>query len=152
MMCRQFDSGPQPFMSDCGAMNLTEADASFLEAVTREFAFLSTEHGFEAGRPEWDGRAVLIKHLHPSLEIRNALEAGTSYMTYFTPLRRGQTTKRVDANLNKLFVDVELRQLVKTEDGIELDDHEKQYRDISELQRAVARRATASRRYVPLLI
>ena len=68
-------------------MKLTEADASFLDAVSREFAFLSTEHGFRAEEPEWDGRAVLIKHLHPSLEIRNSLEAEASYMTYFTPSR-----------------------------------------------------------------
>jgi hypothetical protein len=134
------------------AMNLTEADSSFLDAVIREFAFLHAEYGFEAGEPEWDGRAVLIKHLHPHLEIQNSLEAETTYMTYFTPLQRGRTTKRVDASLNKLFVDFELRQLVTAEDGTELDDYEKQYRDISELERAVARRATASRRYVPLLI
>ena len=49
-------------------------------------------------------------------------------------------------------MDFELRQLLTAEDGIELDDYQKQYRDISELERAVARRATASRRYVPLLI
>lgn len=133
-------------------MKLTEPDAAFLDAVSREFAFLSTEHGFQTGGPEWDGRAVLIEHSHPSLVVRNSLEAETSYMTYFTPLRNGRTTKRVDHNLNKLFVDFELRQLVTEDERLLLDGYEKQYRDINELELAVARRASASRRYVPLLI
>ena len=61
---------------------------------------------------------MLIKHLHPSLEIRNSLEAETSYMTYFTPLQAGSTTKRVDASLNKVFVDFELRQLVSAAEAV----------------------------------
>jgi hypothetical protein len=133
-------------------MKLTETDASFLDAVNREFAFLTSEHGFRGGESDWDGRAVLVKHVHPNLEIRNSLEAGTNYMTWFTPLKRGRTPKGFDASLNKLFADFELRQLVRADEALELDDYEKQYREIADLERAVGRRAIASRRYVPLLV
>jgi hypothetical protein len=133
-------------------LKLTETDASFLHAVTREFAFLTTEQGFRAGEPEWDGRAVLVKHVHPNLEIRNSLEAGTNYMTWFTPLKRGRTPKGFDASLNKLFADFELRQLVGADEALELDDYEEQYRDIADLEREVGHRAIACRRYVPLLV
>ena len=42
-------------------MKLTEADASFLDAVSREFAFLSTEHGFRAEEPEWDDNGLRME-------------------------------------------------------------------------------------------
>lgn len=134
-------------------MQLNTIETAFVDAVRRDFAFLITDRGFTEQPLDWNGRGISVVHLHPSLKIRNYLEADVFYELRITPLRDGRAPDPFDEQMNRAFVDFTIDELVQADQATDwASATNSQYPDVEQLEAAVAVRASALRQYLGVLL
>jgi hypothetical protein len=133
-------------------VQLNKTEATFVDAVHREFGFLATDAGFVEQPVDWDGRGISVVYPHPSLKIKNYLEADVLYEASVTPLKNGTEPDRHDEHFHEIFVDFNIDEITKEGQSRNLDLDQFQYPDVRKLEEAVAVRAALLRENLAALL
>jgi len=133
-------------------MHLNTTETAFVDAVRREFGFLVTDGGFIEQPIGWDGQGISVVYLHPSLKIRNYLEANVVYEAWVTPLKNGVEPDRYDEQSNEVFVDFNIDEITQEGQTRKLDLGQFRFPDVEQLEKAVGVRASVVRQNLAALL
>ncbi len=129
-------------------MKLSEAEAAFVDAVARDFRYLTEKHGFAKNDPKWDGRGISLVHHHDRLDVSNYLEADEQYITLLFPLSEGLRRPIVDSADDETFAYFTMADLP----GESLTSERTALASVVDLENEVARRADVLSRHVTHLL
>lgn len=132
-------------------VRLPPTETLFVEAVRREFGFLTREYGFAEKPLVWSGEGISVNHLSRTIEVSNFLEAHESYTTFIFPLRDGSRLPVFDQDMDEhfaYFFPEELLNRFPIQRGVA----SAAFPDRDELLRAVATRAALLREHIKTLL